>query len=327
MKNNKYIRCGKGWTIERFFHVGNGRSKFLVPLLLLFLLAFSSCRNPKIIPDDKLALIFRDAFVTNAYTQSERINILDSLNIYEPVFKKYGYTVEDVQFTIGNFTKRKSDRLSDVVDSAIELLAADSRFYKRRVAITDSIGRIARDRFATTIYFDSLISVRRIADTSRLRITVPIDRPGTYEVSYYYFVDTLDRNNDLRPEHYLLDDRNRKSANITRRLKRFERDRFTASFIAGEHHRKLVIDLNAYARREDMKRPHLTVDSLTVTRYLPDRVARDSMAMELFDYSRIDSIVFHSEGWPRADSVVYIILPDETDNVALPADAGGTSAR
>ena len=79
------------------------------------LLCTAACARHTIIPDDELAQIFHDAFLTNAYIGSQNVRI-DSLNIYEPIFARYGYTTEDVQYTIGNFSKRKSARLGDVVE-------------------------------------------------------------------------------------------------------------------------------------------------------------------------------------------------------------------
>lgn len=294
---------------------------------MVLCMMISSCSKPKIIPDDELAEIFRDAFVVNAYTQIEHIANLDSLNIYEPIFAEYGYTSEDVQFTIGNFAKRKSARLSGIVDNAIDMLAAQNNFYKRRVAIVDSISLIARERYAAVVYTDTLISARQISDTSKLKIVIPIDRPGTYEVSYRYFIDTIDHNHNIRASHYLLDNRNRQSSTNTRRMKRFERDRFTSTFTADGNHRKLVIDLNGYAEKDKITRPHLTVDTLVVKRFLPNRVALDSMGKSWIDHSGTDTIAYRRWGFPRPDSVVYIIRPYETDIVALPADSTGASAR
>ena len=91
-------------------------------LALLGLLA-AACARHTIIPDETLAMIFRDAFLSNAYISEERIPT-DSLRIYEPIFARYGYTTDDVHYTIGNFSKRKSARLSDVVERAIDLREA-----------------------------------------------------------------------------------------------------------------------------------------------------------------------------------------------------------
>ncbi len=144
----------------------------------VIVLALAACAKPRIIPDDELAQIFHDAYLTNAYIDARGVGV-DSLNIYEPLFARYGYTSEDVQFTIGNFAKRKSARLSDVVEEAIEMIRSESAFYSGRIAMLDTVRRIAAEKYVDTAYVSERIRVRRIADTARLRITLPA-REGTY---------------------------------------------------------------------------------------------------------------------------------------------------
>ena len=91
-----------------------------------------SCSHHKIIPDDELALIFHDAFLANAYLGPRNL-AHDSLNVYEPIFARYGYTTQDVHYTIGNFSKRKSARLGDVVEQAIDLLESEGKFFSRPI--------------------------------------------------------------------------------------------------------------------------------------------------------------------------------------------------
>ena len=165
---------------------------FRISLYAFLLLAGAACTRHKIIPDEKLAQIFHDAFLTNAYIGDERVNI-DSLNIYEPIFARYGYTTRDVYYTIGNFSKRKSARLGDVVEMAIEKLEAEGKFYDREVAVLDTIDNVARRTFTRTVYADSLIRVGALRDTARLRIAVDV-QPGEYELRLKYLVDSLDRN-------------------------------------------------------------------------------------------------------------------------------------
>lgn len=143
---------------------------FRISLYAFLLLAGAACTRHKIIPDEKLAQIFHDAFLTNAYIGDERVNI-DSLNIYEPIFARYGYTTRDVYYTIGNFSKRKSARLGDVVEMAIEKLEAEGKFYDREVAVLDTIDNVGRRTFTRTVYADSLIRVGALA-----RYGAPADR-------------------------------------------------------------------------------------------------------------------------------------------------------
>lgn len=277
----------------------------LLLAVLLSLLLATSCDRPKIIPDDTLAQIFHDVYLTNAYIDSRHLRNIDSLNIYEPVFARYGYTSEDIQYTIGNFAKRKSSRLSDVVDRAISLIETQSRFYAHRIAMADTISRIARDRFAVEIYHDSLIRVSRIRDTARIRIVVPVSGEGTYEVSYSYLVDSVDRNENLRTDIWLVDEEGRRSGDVSRRLRRLERERVMLSLTAGTDHRSLVIDLGGYPGK-DIKTPSLRVDSLVVRRYLPDAVALDSMARGWFDYRHLDTLSNPLRGVPPVDSLGYV---------------------
>ena len=88
-------------------------------LLLAVFAGLAACNKPRVIPDQRLADIFYDIYLTNAYVDRHDIN-LDSMMVYEPIFQKYGYTVEDLHLTINSFSKRKSARLSDAVELAIQ---------------------------------------------------------------------------------------------------------------------------------------------------------------------------------------------------------------
>ncbi|MBQ1979640.1 MAG: DUF4296 domain-containing protein, partial [Alistipes sp.] len=128
-------------------------------LLILFTLALSTaCKRTVIIPDEELAMIFRDAYLTNAYMEHKRIQE-DSLNLYAPIFEHYGYTTEDVQLTIGNFSKRKSARLGDVVERAIEMLEEEGLRYDQQVVVLDTIREVAIRKAQRIVLEDSLIRV------------------------------------------------------------------------------------------------------------------------------------------------------------------------
>jgi len=126
-------------------------------------------------------MIFRDAFLSNAYISEERIPT-DSLRIYEPIFARYGYYDDDVHYTIGNFSKRKSARLSDVVERAIDLLEAEGKVYNRRVAILDTIDNVACRTFTRTVFADSLLRVNSLRDTARLTFSIDVE-PGEYRIT------------------------------------------------------------------------------------------------------------------------------------------------
>ncbi len=144
-----------------------------------------ACQRDRIIPDDTLAEIFHDAFLINAYVGAEHLS-LDSLEIYEPVFQKYGYTAEDIRRTVGNFSRRKSAKLGTVVNVAIERLDKESKEWNRKVVILDTIREYSLRKFSRTVYEDTLITVKRRADSTRLHLVIEPVPAGTYNIAYNY---------------------------------------------------------------------------------------------------------------------------------------------
>ena len=269
-----------------------------------------ACSGYKIIPDEQLALIFHDAFLSNAYMQHPGMRP-DSLNLYEPIFAKYGYTTADVQYTIGNFSKRKSARLSDVVEQAIKLLETEAEHLDREVSILDTIDNVARRTFRRTLYADSLVRVTRLRDTARLRFVFDSIRPGDYTIAFDYLIDSLDENTQLRASVWFerADDRrvNVSPTYLTRR----RAAEYRREMKADTSMRRLVLDLYEI-RSPKPKRPHMTVRNLRVV-YTPDAAeAVDSLFLR-----QLNIKIF-------ADDFCNP-LP-APDRVALPADSLGTAA-
>lgn len=258
---------------------------------LLFLSFFlASCGGPRIIPDGELAEIFRDVYLVNSYVTQRGMRV-DSMNIYEPVFAKYGYTSEDVQYTIGNFAKRKSARLSDdVVEVAGGMLRSQSESWRRRVAMGDTIAGLARERFADTVFLRDRIGVRRVADTARLRIRVEDLRPGSYEVSYRFTVDSADANAPLSANVWLRDSVGRRSGMSTRRMGRGESGRTVTMMTVEARHQRLEMLLGVYPR--GMSTPGLAIDSLRVRRFMADEEAVRLLARMAWGGPAVDSAIY-----------------------------------
>lgn len=282
--------------------------KRILTLLLLAavpLLFAGGCSRHKIIPDNKLALIFRDAFLANAYVGTRAMK-LDSLNLYEPIFAGYGYTTDDVQYTIGNFSKRKSARLGDVVEQAITMLEAEGLHYNHEVAILDTIDNVARRTFTRRIYTDSLIEVFKLADTARLRIEVADIQRGEYEVRIHYRIDSLDKNSNQRIATWFEradSSRTQHSSTVMRR--NYDGD-FSRRMRSDTSVRRLVIDLAANRSRD--KRPHMTFRDVEVI-YTPETAD----AVDCLYLKALDIRIFADE----------FLRAFAADSVALPLDAEG----
>ena len=161
-------------------------------LLVAAALAATGCRRYKVIPDRTLGEIFHDAMLTNAYVDNQGVSI-DSLNIYEPIFARYGYTTEDVRYTLEEFSRRKSAHLSDVAEYMILLFDREAAELNRQVAVLDTIDNVARRRATRTVLRDTMVRVSKAADTTRLRFVVDNVRTGDYVVSATYSLDSLDK--------------------------------------------------------------------------------------------------------------------------------------
>ncbi len=227
----------------------------------------TACKRHTIIPDDELALIFHDAFLVNAYTKREAKR--DSLKVYEPIFARYGYTTADVQYTIGNFSKRKSARLGDVVEQAIVLLEREGKYYNREVAILDTVDRVAERTMTRRVYADSLIRVRSLKDTARLRVAVDV-LPGTYRIALDYCVDSLDRNDRLRGQVWLeRHDSTRTNVQSTT-MWRNRDEHFQRTIRADSTHRRLHVDFVLF--NGTPRRPSVTVRDFRID-YTPETAA------------------------------------------------------
>ena len=245
-----------------------------------FVLLLSACARHKIIPDDTLAQIFHDAFLTNAYIGSEGVKT-DSLRIYEPIFARYGYTTDDVHYTIGNFSKRKSARLGDVVERAIEMLEREGKIYNQEVAVLDTIDNVARRTFTRTVLADSLIRVGSLRDTARLSFTLDVE-PGEYSLSLKYLVDSLDRNQRGLKGSVWLERRDSSRTNVyTTTLRRNREESFSRRFTTDTTHRRLRIDFLTFNARPE--RPSVTVTDLKVEYIPPTRTAVEKLYEQQLD--------------------------------------------
>lgn len=228
--------------------------------LLALMLLPAACKRHTVISDKELAAIFHDAYLANAYIDFRHIDA-DSMNLYAPIFARYGYTTEDVQYTIGNFSRRKSARLSDVVEMAIDQLEAEGKFYDREVAILDTVRQVALRSASKIVLQDTLIRVSRLRDTTLLQFCLDACA-GEYELSYEYEIDSLDKNRRTQRITWLEDANGGRQNTQKTTLRRNAVDRYTRIYRADTTARKLHLNLISYP--EEPKRPSITVRNLVV---------------------------------------------------------------
>ena len=171
--------------------------KVVFYIALVVSLISMGCNKPKVIPDDVLGKIFHDAMLTNSYINNVLVKA-DSLNIYEPILESYGYTPEDLQNTIVNFSRRKSARLSDVAEHMILLLEREAMVLEKQVSVLDTINNVARRRFTEVLVMDTVVKATTKADSMLLRFEAPVIGTGDYRIECHYTLDSLDKTKGRR---------------------------------------------------------------------------------------------------------------------------------
>lgn len=263
----------KGMTTTRIY-------RFLLLLAALWA-GLSGCNKPREIPDEKLAPIMAELFLANAYSSSSMMPDslrFDSVDLYSPIFRRYGFRPTDFTHTIRNLTKRKSIRLSQITEQATLYLQAEAEGYIRQVALLDTLDAIGASTFADTVYRDSL---RRIQRVSQLEegpdITLPLSA-GRYQINFIYLIDTADRNGYIQYLQYVLDTAETKSQQTYRSFPKGSRrhEELTLDVTDPARFRSLNIFL-AYSSSKNREKTVISVDSMCIIHYLPRAVALDSL--------------------------------------------------
>lgn len=285
-----------------------------VVYILLALLTALGCARRKEIDDKTLAQIFRDAYLTNAYLGINYINI-DSIQIYEPILDQYGYTPEDLRYTIGNFSRRKSAQLGRVLKEAEKEIAEYAVDYEKRVVVLDTIKDVAIRSFKRMVYQDSLIEVKKRADTSKLKLTIEPLQPGTYSVRYKYTYNKKEepkrKKSKKRPEDELTlrgalyietfsgSHRNNYSYNLRKE------ESIRRTLIADTSVHKLVLTFAKPSdARHKIRNIDLKVEDIEILYTPSEEMAIDSLFMKYVDIKIFDNVFFNTP----------------TDSLPLPAD-------
>ena len=258
----------------------------------------ASCsRKPKV-PDETLAMIFRDAYLTNAYLFNENGINTDSLQLYQNIFDRYGYTTEEVAEAIASFSRRKSARLSDVVERTIELLEIGEAYYEKENAILDSVEAIALRRFTSEYYADSLITYYDMADTVNTYLRFDSLAPGSYHMSFDYLIDTLDNNASNYRFVTWVEGADKSKKNLRRGVNTsYLRKKYVSSV-----ERKIKIDtmthelyVHLLESSERKRSPHVTIKNFKID-YIPKTdAAIDSLYQNAIDIQIFDNEFFRNE--------------------------------
>ena len=268
---------------------------------MLILLSVVSCSRKKVIDDQTLAKIFSEVYISNAYLGIKYFNI-DSVQIYEPILDRYGFTPEDFRYTIGNFSRRKSAQLGRVLKDAEEQIKKIADVYEREVVILDTIQNVAVRTMQRVVHKDSLISVKKLADTSKLKLVIDPLQPGMYSVRYKYnctkeqIKEKKGKKKDLslRGVINIETSTGTHANNYAYNLRDEENIRRTISTDTAA--KRLVI---TFAKPADptqkMRKPNITISDFIIEYTPEEKLAIDSLFKRYIDIKIFDDVFFSAK--------------------------------
>lgn len=275
--------------------------RFFSLSLLLAVIASVGCNKPRVIPDEVLSDIFRDAMLINAYYNVKSDQSPDSLNIYEPVFARYGYTAEDVQYTVDNISRRKNARLGDVAERMISSLDERMQYLNRESAKLDTIENVAFRRYTRALLDDTTIVAKTAADSTKLRLYLYNIHPGYYRFTSLYSLDSLDKSAGRRYRIYFeREDSTRREFSEGSLMRRAETQINQNHLLIDSEDdiARLVIDF--YHFDDDMEKKKRTVPKITIhdirveytppAEYCMKRMLDEQTQMRIFSDTLIHTI-------------------------------------
>ena len=272
-----------------------------VIICILIVLSVAGCARKKEIDDHTLAKIFSEAYITNAYMGIKYFNI-DSVQIYEPILEHYGFTPEDFRYTIGNFSRRKSAQLGRVLKEAEEQIKQYADIYDREVVILDTIQNVAVRTMQRVVHKDSLISIKKLADSSKLKMVIDPLQPGMYSVRYKYNCtkeQVKDKNGKkkdlaLRGVINIETSTGTHANNYAYNLREEENIRRTISTDTAA--KRLVI---TFAKPADpthkMRKPNITISDFIIEYTPEENLAIDSLFKRYIDIKIFDDVFFSAK--------------------------------
>lgn len=281
------------------------------------------CQEQRVIPDKDLVKIFHDAYLANAYIDESGISD-DSLYLYEPIFERYGYTVEDMRHTLKTFSERKSALLSDLMLEVSQQFEEEARQEHRKVVVLDTIDNVAKRYYTRVVYEDTLIRVKRLRDTNKLRIRLKDLTTAEYTITFDYYIDTLDENRSSRVEVYALQGDTLETMRHTMMLSRYREGSYTRKLSIDTTHTEIFIDMYYHNEHEESKMPDIKITNFRITRVIPTEVAVDSLYrrqlnIRLLNYDLMMSFPADTirEIETPIDVADTICIEYETDSLAL----------
>ncbi len=251
--------------------------KRILIVIALSLSALFGCDNRREIPAEDLEAIISDAYLTDSYLREfggryDR----DTLTFFAPVLERYGYTLEDMRYTLYRMVTRKTNVLEPIIEAASEDYARRLARYRRGYDVSLRWDTVAAKRATLEVMLDSM-EARTVSDLRRARFELPLYNTGVYTISMSYRIDSTDRNKSYLIRYVLSDTLGRSVQNSgSIWLGRVGRKASSTTDVTvnADRYNHMSIDFLSVASGRTVREPNVKVDTMTVTYRPPIEVAR-----------------------------------------------------
>ena len=99
----------------------------------LVLSLLGSCRDSRVIDEEDMAKIYAEMLMTDQWINSTpNVRMMaDTSLVYEPILKKYGYTVEDYRYSVDYYIEHHQD-FADIMKQTVRILDARKHELEKR---------------------------------------------------------------------------------------------------------------------------------------------------------------------------------------------------
>lgn len=277
---------------------------------------FASCRanEPRMIPEDILKKILIETSLADGYARMHIASSRrDTLSIFEPIFTKYGYSPDDLRYTIETHSRRKSNVLVTLIDEAVKDLDNVRVHAQFLNDLNKKWNEKAKESSKEIIYkcFDTL-KYRSIDSINKFKIRIPLTKLGQYEITYRYYIDSTDLNPVRYFNYHRRDSTTKKDIDNSSVWLTYSKDKYQnlkhnidvnkIDSLSNEIEYELIYygNNNKYA-----KKPHMNFDSIIVTYYKPEKLAAK------FYYDKVLGLDSLNKLIERVNEKDRITLPDE----------------
>lgn len=149
----------------------------------------TSCNRIEEIPENDLKLIIEETILTTAVISKTKpiADSVKNMDYYSPILDKYGYTVEDLEYTISQMIRRKTPVLSTILGQIESSIGTQKQGAEYMYEMYDSFLKKIDSTYVDTLYtLTTPHKFEKYNDLDSENINIPLSGNGEYKIKVFY---------------------------------------------------------------------------------------------------------------------------------------------